>query len=111
MQARPRAAAGTRASSVALKLASRHQQSTSKRPQAAGAQAFGPPHRGQRWFANGEGGGVTVGGVSAIGRGQRVGFGGPPSQGVRVIGKSMPRNWPPRVPSMRARRRSAPSRA
>lgn len=110
MHARPRSAAGTRASSAALKRASRHQQSTSNRPQAAGAQPFGPPQSGQRSLGSGTLGGQGVGNGSVIAqRYQRVGLGGTPSHAARVIGKSMPRGWPPRVPSMRARRWSAPS--
>lgn len=46
MQARPSRAAGTRASSSALKRTLRHQQSPSNEPVAAGTQPFGPPHSG-----------------------------------------------------------------
>jgi hypothetical protein len=47
MQVRPRFAAGTRPSNSVLIVTFEHQQGTSKRPHCAGAQAFGPPHRGQ----------------------------------------------------------------
>lgn len=52
-QARPRRAAGTRASASGLIDARRHQQSAVHEPHAAGAQWLGAPHSGQSRFATG----------------------------------------------------------
>jgi hypothetical protein len=50
MQACPRCAAGTRASTAAGISTVVHQQGLSNVPDTAGAQPFGPPHSGQ-WQA------------------------------------------------------------
>lgn len=50
MQAWPRSATGTRARAAASIGCAWHQQRVLKLPACAGAQPFGPPHRGQ-WCA------------------------------------------------------------
>lgn len=47
MHAAPLATLAARASSVGAKEAVSHQQRVAKRPDCAGAQAFGPPQSGQ----------------------------------------------------------------
>jgi hypothetical protein len=53
MQATPRCACGTRASSAALNVASWHQQGVSAAHPAACAQAFAWPHKGHRLWHGG----------------------------------------------------------
>ncbi len=61
MQARPLAWAGTRSSSEAGKAVVVHQQGVSNVPALAGAQALGPPHKGQRSFGRGMEDGSVMG--------------------------------------------------
>ena len=50
MQARPRCAGGTRSRAAASMVCAWHQHGVAKLPDSAGAQPFGPPHKGQ-WQA------------------------------------------------------------